>query len=388
MLVVLDAQTRRVAEPAAVAILQPNADWRADVSRFRAEASALVNDLSEPLLDSPSPAVTPDESQDLAHRLFGIDGQATPLASERDTNFHLVTRDGRGFALKFANSAEPVSVTSFQTEALLALDRDDPSLPVPKVVRALGGRYEVPLVLADGRESVVRMLTWVQGEPVAKVGVSPGLRRDMGRTLARLGLALSHFDHPAASHDLLWDIRNAARLRPMTADVTDEDIRGRVLAELDHFEADVAPRLPGLRHQVVHNDLNHHNVVVRRSEPDRVSGILDFGDMVRTALAADVAVAASYLASGEDPVADVAEFVAAYHSVAPLRSDEIDLMRDLIVARLVTSISITSWRARRYPQNAVYILRNNGPARRAMLRFADLPRDEITRALRFACDLE
>lgn len=358
------------------------------MSDLSAEADLLPRVLPEPLLDSPSPAVTPDEAQDLAHRLFGIDGLATPLASERDTNFHLVTRDERGFALKFANPAEPPSVTNLQTEALLALDRTDPSLPVPKVVQALDGRCEVPLVLADGRATVVRLLTWVEGEPVAKAGVSPGLRRDMGGTLARLGLALSRFDHPAASHDLLWDIRNAARLRPMTADIADEDMRRRVLAELDHFEAEVAPRLPGLRHQIVHNDLNHHNVVVRRSEPDRVAGILDFGDMVRTALAADVAVAASYLASGEDPVADVAEFVAAYHAVAPLLPDEIDLMRDLIVARLLTSISITSWRARRYPQNAAYILRNNGPARRAMLRFAALPREAVTRALRSACDME
>jgi Ser/Thr protein kinase RdoA (MazF antagonist) len=353
-----------------------------------AESAPLSEDLPEPLLDSPWPAISPEEAQDLAHRLFGIAAPATPLASERDTNFHLVTRDGRGFALKFANSAEPPSVTNLQTEALLTLERIDPSLPIPRVIRALDGRSEIPLVLADGRETVVRVLTWVEGEPVAKVGVSPGLRRDMARTLARLGLALSSFDHPAASHDLLWDIRNAARLRPMTADINEDDIRRRVLAELDRFEAEVAPRLPGLRHQIVHNDLNHHNVVARRSEPDRVSGILDFGDMVRTALAADVAVAASYLASGDDPVADIAEFLSAYHAVAPLRPEEVELMRDLIVARLVTSISITSWRARRYPQNAPYILRNNGPARRAMLRFAALQRDAVTRALRSACDME
>jgi Ser/Thr protein kinase RdoA (MazF antagonist) len=236
---------------------------------------------------------------------------------------------------------------------------------------------------------VVRVLTWVEGEPVANIGVSRSLRRDMGHTLARLGLALAEFDHPAASHDLLWDIRNAARLRPMTGAISDGEMRGRVLAELDHFEAEVVPRLPLLRHQVVHNDFNHHNVVVRRSDPDRVSGVLDFGDMVRTALAADVAVAASYLAAaGENPVNHVAEFLAAYHRVVPLLAEEVDLMRDLIVARLVSSIAITSWRAERYPQNAGYILRNNGPARRAMLHFAALPRSAVTRTLQSACDLE
>jgi hypothetical protein len=82
------------------------------VSDLAAESAPLSEDLPEPLLDSPWPAISPEEAQDLAHRLFGIAAPATPLASERDTNFHLVTRDGRGFALKFANSAEPPSVTT------------------------------------------------------------------------------------------------------------------------------------------------------------------------------------------------------------------------------------------------------------------------------------
>lgn len=344
---------------------------------------------AEQLLDSPAPNVTSAEAQDLARQLFGMEGKATQLASERDTNFHLVAQGGRGFVLKFANPAEAPAITNFQTEALLALERRDPDLPVPKVVRALDGRCEIPLPIGGGPDVVMRLLTWVEGEPVAAVGVSPGLRRDMGHTLARLGLALAEFDHPAASHDLLWDITNASCLRPMTGSVADVEMRGRLLEELDHFEAEVLPRLPGLRHQVVHNDFNHHNVVVQRSDLDRVSGVIDFGDMVRTALAADVAVAASYLATAEkDPLADVAEFVTAYHQVSSLQPEEVELLRDLIVARLVTSIAITSWRAGRYPQNAPYILRNNGPARRAMLRFAALPREDVTRRLRAACSLE
>ncbi|HVG48235.1 MAG TPA: phosphotransferase, partial [Rubellimicrobium sp.] len=307
-----------------------------------AKVGATSGRVSERLLDSPPPAVTPREAQDLARRLFGISGTVSPLASERDTNFRLLAQDGRSFVLKFANSAEPPAITNFQTEALLALERGDPDLPVPKVVRATDGRCEITLAVGRGPEVVLRLLTWVEGEPVATVGVSGGLRRDMGRTLARLGVALARFDHPAASHDLLWDIRNASRLRPMTPSIPDGEMRARVLAELDRFEAEVLPRLPGLRHQVVHNDFNHHNVVVRRSDPDRVSGVIDFGDMVRTALAADVAVAASYLATAaDDPVADVAEFLAAYHGVSPLRTEEVELMRDLIVARLVTSIAIT-----------------------------------------------
>lgn len=325
----------------------------------------------------------------VAAQHFGVIGTARNLASERDTNYHVVTAAGRGYALKFANPAEPPENTDFQTEALRYLERTDPTLPVPKVVPALNGAHELTLPLPDGRKSVVRLLTWVEGEQVTKVGVSAALRRDIGAKLARLGAALSGFDHRAAAHDILWDIKNASRLWEMIPAIAEPEMRAHVEAELTHFDKAVGPKLAGLRQQVIHNDLNHYNVVVVPTAPDRVSGILDFGDMVKTALVIDVAVAASYLTSLEDdPLVCVTDIVTAYHAVTPLTRDEVMLLRDLIVARLFTSICITDWRATRYPENAAYILRNNGPARSGMERFATLPREIVTHHLLHACELE
>ena len=47
---------------------------------------------------------------------------------------------GQHHILKVANPAESAVSINFQTEALLWLERRDPGLPVPKVVRALDGR--------------------------------------------------------------------------------------------------------------------------------------------------------------------------------------------------------------------------------------------------------
>jgi len=341
------------------------------------------------VLESPAPPVTSGEAERIAERHFGIAGSARHLASERDTNYHLVATDGRGYALKFANPAEPLENTNFQTEALIYLERTDPDLPVPKMVPARNGAYEPVLRLSDGRDCVVRLLTWVEGEQVAQMRVGRELRCDIGATLARLGAALAGFDHPAAAHDILWDIKNVPRLRRMTDAIAESDLRNRIETEIAHFEAEVAPRLAGLRQQVIHNDLNHYNIVVCPGTPDRVSGILDFGDMVKTALVIDLAVAASYLTSvDDDALTCVADVVTAYHAVTPLTREEIDLMRDLVVARLVTSICITQWRAARYPENADYILRNNGPARRGIKRFAELPSAQITHHLKRVCDME
>ena len=109
-------------------------------------------------------------------------------------------------------------------------------------------------------------------------------------------------------------------------------IKAQLLAELDHLDATVAPVLSGLRQQVVHNDLNHHNVLLNPDNPDRVTGVVDFGDMVKTPLIIDLAVAASYQTHlGEDALASVCDIVGAYHTIRPLERREVALLRDLMV---------------------------------------------------------
>ena len=351
-----------------------------------------MNDLLQPsdlLLASAPPAVTVAEAETIARVHFDIDAVAQRLSSERDTNFQLLTRDGLAFVLKFANAAEPAAHINFQTEALLHIERTDPTLPVPRVFRNTAGLEETPLLLSDGRPCVARVLTWLDGVQMYRLPIPAALRRDTGRTLARLGRALADFDHPASDRDLLWDIKTATRLSSMTAAITDPAMRGAVIAHLDRFDREFAPVLPALRSQVVHNDLNHHNVVINPARPEMVGGVLDFGDMVKTPLIIDVAVGASYMtALADDAVQCVCDFVGAYHQVQPLTVQELAILPHLIVTRLVTTITITSWRAARYPENADYILRNNGPARQGMARLAAIPADGLRRHLMTSCGLE
>lgn len=352
--------------------------------------SALLNDpLLAGLLSSQPPRIDPAQAEAFLRDTYGLEVAVKEVACERDQNFHAVAGDGTGFALKISNPHEDRQNTNFQTEALLWLEQVDPALPVPKVVAALDGRKEVTLTLPDGRVSLVRVLTWLEGVPLFKAGVTEEMQKQIGGMLARLGQALRDFRHPGARHELLWDIQNAPRLRPLQSSLPEGPLVATMRRELDHYEAEVLPQLRHLRRQVVHNDLNHHNLLVDPAAPSVISGVLDFGDMVDTYLAVDVAVAASYLADRrDDPLGSVARMVAAYHAVTPLMREELALLRDLIVARLVTSITITSWRAQRYPENADYILRNNGPARRAMERFAALDRGEVTEVLMCACCME
>ena len=97
-------------------------------------------------------------------------------------------------------------------------DRLVESLPlraivVPRVVPTAAGAPSQVVAAPDGRRHVVRLLTYLPGTILEDVAHPPQLLRNLGATLARLGRALRGFFHPAAGHELLWDLKLAARLR-------------------------------------------------------------------------------------------------------------------------------------------------------------------------------
>ncbi|MCX8507336.1 MAG: phosphotransferase [Rhodobacteraceae bacterium] len=317
----------------------------------------------------------------MAEDHFGRSGRLKRLTSERDLNFQLIAADGESHVLKIANLAEPIDSIRFQTEALLHLERAAPDLPVPRVVRTRAGASDV--TLPEGNS--LRLLSWVEGEPLHRARSSAAQSRAMAGIGAALARALRGFDHPAADHDLLWDIKQAARLRALLPAITDGDLRHLVEARLDVFDARIAPALPALRWQVVHNDLNPHNVLVDPADHARVTGILDFGDMVRTPLVCDVAVTASYQIDAADPLASLVAFACAWHAVDPLMESELDLLYDLVATRMITTIAIAGWRAARYPDNAAYILRNVPRALAGLQAFDRLSPAQVRSHLATAC---
>ncbi len=319
-------------------------------------------------LTTAPPSLSTDQAAALAAQHFGVTGALTPLTSERDQNFRLTTPT-QTYVLKLANPAEPAAVTDFQTAALLHLAPT--TLPVPKVTRTLTNATE-----AITPHGILRLLSYLDGLPQYLSPRTALQRRNLGIIAARLTLGLRHFHHPAAAHVLQWDIQRASALRPLLVHLPDA-IRRLATDTLDRFDRDILPHLPTLRSQVVHNDLNPHNVLVDPANPDQIAGILDFGDMVQTPLICDAAVTACYQIDPANPLQSLLDFAKSYHATLPLTPLEIRLLPDLVATRMLTSLTIASARVALYPDNAPYILRNFQPAQDGLIALANLPRQPL-----------
>jgi len=327
-------------------------------------------------LNAPAPNLGFDEIQALVRRLYGISCMPSPLSSDRDQNLLLQTGGGDRYLLKITNPSETKDVVALQTAALKHLAETAPAIPVQRIVATVDGASCADVALRDGRKSLVRLLTYLEGTPVWKTARTTAQRRSMGRSLARIDVALADFSHPAARHDLLWNVSAAHRLAHMAADIA--PARRRLVDHfMDRFQLIVLPRLAGLRAQVIHNDFNLYNVLVAPEDETSVSGIIDFGDMLFAPLVGEVATGAAYHMAGEaDPLSAAGEFVGAYHEILPLLPQELELLADLVATRHLITVLITEWRSVRYPENRDYILRHNPMAWECLTQLADISAGE------------
>jgi Ser/Thr protein kinase RdoA (MazF antagonist) len=335
--------------------------------------------------------VSMTEAQRLAREHFGVSAvAASPLDSERDQNFHLKADDGQEYVMKIANPAEDRQVTNLQTQALLHIAAVDPAFPVPRVFPALSGELEPLIALSGSTPQTVRLLSYMQGVPLQNVKRTSAQRRNMGKSLARLGLALRGFFHPAAGHELLWDVKHAGKVRQLLVHIPDAGKRALAARFLDGFENDALPLLPGLRAQVIHGDFHPDNILVDPSDHDNLAGVIDFGDCVHTPLINELAVACSYHITDDSPqpLDFAAELTGACHKVSPLERAEVDILFDLIAARLAMGVAINCWRAALYPENAAYIMIGDTQKWRALERCAALMREEAQRIFARACVME
>ena len=106
--------------------------------------------------------------------------------------------------------------------------------------------------------------------------------------------------------------------------------------------------------QAIHGDVTDDNVVGRRDEAGRVrpDGIIDFGDLARSWLVADLAVTcASVLRHHPDDPFSILPAVRAFHSVVPLDDADLEALWPLVVLRGAVLVASGEHQAMLDPDN-------------------------------------
>lgn len=341
------------------------------------------------LLDVPPPAVGVALAERLAGELFGVHGVATELGGERDRNFRVAETDGMSWVLKVVHSHEAPAFTELQSIVLEHVRSRAPSLPVARVRMPVGRGGPTALWVdpsTGGEPLRIRMYSYLAGVPMSRSALRPPLARNVGAFVAELDRALADLDHPGHVQDLVWDAHRVEQVEPVAHVLPPAD-QSLVRGALDHFRSHAGPLLAGLRQQVIHNDANLDNILTVAVDDPQVSGVIDFGDLLRAPLVQDVATTAAYqLREDGHPMAGPADVLVGYHQRTPLRPEEIEVFVDLMAARWVLTMTITAWQARQRPDNRDYILRNAAAARSGLRRLESIGCGQATAFLRDAIE--
>ncbi|MCX6550481.1 MAG: phosphotransferase, partial [Acidobacteria bacterium] len=343
-----------------------------------------------PTIKHDLPAFSAADAVATASGLYGLDGSAEPLPSERDQNFLLTSSAGDRFVLKISNAAEDPRVIDLQNEALVRLAAS-PGLALPHVRPTRYGTLMGSLRDGQGVAHQVRLLTWIPGVVLAAARPhTPELLKSLGTLLGAVDRSLADFEHEAADRDLKWDPRKAGWIREYFAYVAAPAERTRVERLFAWADGELGRLGPSLCTSVIYNDANDYNVLVNGTDPydRRVVSVIDFGDMLRTWTTNEVAVAAAYaMLHKPDPLRAAAAILEGYHAVSPLDAVEVEAVFPLICSRLCVSVVNAAYQRHVEPGND-YLTISERPAWDLLARLADIHPRLAHYTFRAACGLE
>jgi 4-aminobutyrate aminotransferase-like enzyme/Ser/Thr protein kinase RdoA (MazF antagonist) len=322
------------------------------------------------LLDS-SPTLTIDDAARVARERYGRSGRARQLTSERDQNFLIDGANGDGaIVLKVANARENRLLLEAQHRVLARLGQE--VIPTPRLVCTTDGNALTAVDGSGGHRHFVWAVTHLEGRLLADVRYrSPDLLEDLGRNIGRLSSALRYVDEPALDREFNWDLAAApSRIGAARPAIGDRSLGATVDETLERVRRYVMPRTPALPRAPIHNDLNDHNILVAGN---RVSGILDFGDMVYGWRIADLAIAAAYaMLDTEDPLAVLGALVRGAHGESALDDVELEVVYELACLRLALSAAIATEQQQARPDND-YLGVSQGAIQRTLPRLVAVP---------------
>ena len=281
--------------------------------------------------------------QGLVKEHYGLNVTVKALNGYDELNFLLSNEKNEKYILKVSNESHPFPFLEAQINIIQHLKKSNISDCFQHFSINKQGE-ELTKIIRDSKTYYIRILNFLEGTFWVDVKEKTSeLHHNLGSFLGSMDYALQDFSHPAMHRSYTWDISRASEAADNLKHILNHEKRRIAGYFLLQFDTEVIPEIHRLRHAYIHNDANDYNILV---QGNHISGLIDFGDMVYTALVNNLAIACTYaMLDEEDPLTVAASIVAGYHKTYALQEKELDLLYYLIAGRLCISVTQSAYNA-------------------------------------------
>ena len=314
---------------------------------------------------------------------YGVTPEKEIRLDGYDSDNYSFEANGKKYVIKIFPETINTTLLRVQTEVLSGLDNEKHILP--SILFTLG-HETIYRSNIDGAISCSTVFSYLEGDMLCDVGHSADLISDFGKTLAELDKQLLNIEGTVKlQNNDIWDLQNVLLCRDLLKFIKDKSIREPIIYFLNQLEIRYLSQELTLRKCWIHGDANDRNVLTSH---DKVSGIIDFGDLRYSHLINEVAIALSYLLFWkEDPVETSCLFIRAYHKILPLTEKEIDLLYYLIGGRLCTTICMAIYKSHNNPSNEYFSVSLQG-AENLMIKWEKINPNDFKYQLKKVCGMK
>ncbi|XP_070765173.1 hydroxylysine kinase [Enoplosus armatus] len=325
---------------------------------------------------------------ELVKRLFSLTPfEIRSLPSYDDQNFYVAAVEGGEYVLKIMNSEDSKNSTLIEVQTYVMSFLHQNGLPAQTALPTTSGQLMSLEEIDCGygcQKYLVRLLTYLPGNTISKVPVTPQLLYEIGKTAARMDTILQEAEHSHLSalqrEKFIWSLSNVPLLEAYITLLDGDPLQEVVKSVIHQYKATVVPKRSNFRKCINHGDFNDLNVLVQPDESGghRISGIIDFGDVNSGYYIHELAIAIMYMMiEHPKPIEVGGPVLAGWESVFPLNEAERGCLYVLVLSRFCQSLVLARHSVTLHPENAEYLMISSKKGVHILCQLWELGKEQV-----------
>ena len=326
-----------------------------------------------------------NEVEKIVKKEYGILGSASKLQGEIDINYKISTKNSQDYILKISRPDSTSDYLDFQIKILKFINSKNKNLPISKIILNKQKKDITEIVDSYGNKRILRLLKWIPGRLWSSVHPQlDDLRYSLGEKSGNITKLLKDFDHKIAHREFEWDIAQSVWTKKHLNLFNNDQ---KKILKYFHKEFESKNNdYNQLRKSVIHNDINDNNIIVSEDliSPS-VKSIVDFGDAINTQIINEVGTVCAYaIMNQNDPLDAALPVVSGYHSIYPLKENEVEHLYNVIAMKLVISVTKSAINKTKEPGNK-YLLISEKHAWELLNKWYNISSEFATYSFRKSC---